>query len=69
MVSSISKRVKSGNYQYRALKIGDDDQRLLQFIAQGQWTVSGFRNRDLALALKIPAEPKTKRRLTDRIKP
>ncbi len=68
MISSISKRVKVDKYQYRAIKIGDaKDQQLLQFIAQGQWTVSGFRNRDLASFInngKIPANTKAKRRLS-----
>lgn len=47
-VITISKRTKLNARSVRALHPwGEQDYPVFQFLAQGQWTINGFRNRDL----------------------
>lgn len=48
-VADISKRTHVNGRSVRALNPwADNDHSLFQFLAQGQWTLNGFRSRDLA---------------------
>lgn len=56
VVKDITKRTKLDGRSVRAFNPwGTHDYPLFQFLAQGQWSISGFRNRDLALWLEPDA--------------
>ncbi len=65
-VKNITRRTRRNGRSVRALNPwGERDHRLFQFLAQGQWTFNGFRNRDLALwfnpkAASLPPEQRKK---------
>lgn len=71
MVRDISSRTKLNERSVRALNPwGNEDHPIFQFLAQGQWALAGFRNRDLAKWLNPNAdalEPKERRRLSSRV--
>jgi len=71
MLKGISKRTKLNGRSVRAINPwGDRDYPLFQFLAQGQWTLNGFRNRDLAKYLNPNAHqltPTERRKLSSRV--
>ena len=69
-VQDITKRTTRNGRSVRALNPwGERDHHLFQFLAQGQWALSGFRNRDLAQWLNPEADslpPEQRRKLASR---
>jgi hypothetical protein len=69
-VADSCRRLVRDGRPYRGLNLWrDDDFRLLSFLAQGEWAIRGFRNRDLRDYLggsKAPADPAAARRQSAR---
>jgi hypothetical protein len=69
LAAPLCRRTKKGRRRYRALNPwGEADAALLAFVAQGEWTVQGFRNRDLrAVLYPKPDDAKERRRFAGRV--
>jgi hypothetical protein len=70
-LETVCRRTQNEGRSVRALNPWSQlDLKLLRFLAQGQWALNGFRNRDLALWLEPNAtrlDPQQRRRLTARV--
>lgn len=69
LFDTVSKPVIDGDRRFRALRLGDPaDIALLETISRGEFTTSGFRNRDLRRLLYSPAKtPDDDRRLSGKV--
>lgn len=71
VVGGICQRIQYKNRRVRALNpSASHDMNLLRFLAQGQWAIEGFRNRDLASWLEPTAgqlSSSERKRLTARV--
>ena len=69
LAAPLCRRVTKRRRRYRALNPwATADAALLAFVAQGEWTVQGFRNRDLRAALyPKPVDAKERRRFAGRV--
>jgi len=71
VLDRVSRRAAINGHRVRALRVGDpDDLKLLQVIARGEFSISGFRNRDLRRLLypsRSNVSDAERRRLSARI--
>lgn len=69
LAAPLCRRVTQRRRRYRALNPwAEADATLLAFVARGEWTLQGFRNRDLRAALyPKPADTNARRRLAGRV--
>ena len=70
LAAGVCRRVSKDGKRYRALRPwSEEDQKLLELLSDASFTVSGFRNRDLATRLYRPAndDPTARARIASKV--